>query len=85
MSGYKFVLAILIFIISAFVWIPLNEVMNAVVPALNSGITDAATIGRNNTVMDAYYFILFIELIVLVIWIMKPDSTEEADTGGMVT
>ena len=82
-SGYKLIIGILAFIVCAFLWIPLDWGMDQATTALNSGITDADTIERNNIANNAFYFTLFIILVAIVIYIVKP-SKGETEQGEVV-
>jgi len=82
-SGYRLVIGILIIIICAFVWIPLDWGMDQATTALNSGITDGDTIERNNIVNNAFYFTLFIIIVAVVIYIVKP-SKGDTEPGEVV-
>lgn len=82
-SGYRFIIGVLAIIMCMLLWIPLDWAMDQATTALNGGITDADTIQRNNIVNDAYYFTLFIVIIAVIIYIVKP-TTGEVEQGEVV-
>lgn len=73
-SGYKLIIGILTIVVCMFLWIPLDWGIDQVTNALNGGITDADTIMRNNIVNNAFYFTLFIIIVAIVVYIVKPDK-----------
>ncbi|MCX6817736.1 MAG: hypothetical protein NTU57_02670 [Candidatus Aenigmarchaeota archaeon] len=76
-SGYRLVLGILTIVLVSFLWIPLNYVFSLAAAALNAGITDAGTISRNNMMAQGIYYTLFIIIVGLIIYIIKPDKGED--------
>lgn len=76
MSGYKLIIGIAVIILAFFMWVPLNYVMGLTGTALNAISSDPGVIQRNNVVVSAYYFTLFIIVLAIVIYIIKPDKGE---------
>lgn len=83
-SGYRLIIGVLTIIICMFLWIPLDWAMDLATTALNSGITDADTIERNNIVNQAYYYTLFIVIIAIIIYIVKPSGKGDEEAGEVV-
>lgn len=78
-SGYKLIIGILSIIIVSFLWIPLNYVFGIVVSSLNSMVTDADVIARNNMMGQAFYWTLLIIIIAVIVYIIKPTKKGEED------
>jgi len=83
MSGYKFIIGILVFIIAILLWIPLEYVSTLTATILNSGMTDATAIQMNNIFARVFYYSLFIIFLAIMVYVLKPDSgeTEEGETA----
>lgn len=83
MSGYKFVIFVLVLIILILIWIPMYfMVVEPFGTAMNSLATDPDVIAKNNIAIAIAYYTPFIFFILLLIWILKSTlgNKEEAYT-----
>ena len=79
MSAYRFILSILAIVITAFIWIGLDYSMGLVTTELNSVATVQEVIATNNMIDTIFYFVLFIEIVAIVIYNFKPTTDEEEE------
>jgi len=77
MSAYRFILSILAIVITAFLWIALDYSMGLITTALNSAATVSEVIATNNMIDSIFYFVLFIEVVAIVIYNFKPTTDQE--------
>lgn len=76
-SGYRFLIGFLIFILCSLIWIPLNYVFGITGTVLNTGLADADAVSRNNTAVMAFYYTLFIIIIAIILYVIKPGEDNE--------
>jgi len=82
-SGYRLIIGVLALIVVIFLWIPLGYVFGEVATALNTGITDTGAISRNDIMVQAFYYTLFVIVIAVIIYIVKP-TAGETEQGEVV-
>jgi hypothetical protein len=84
-SGYRLILGFMTIVLVSFLWIPLNYYFSIAAAAFNAGITDPTAIANNNMMAQGIYWTLFIIIVGMIIYIVKPDKGENDQTeqGGV--
>ena len=84
MTAYKLVIGAFAIIILIFLWIPINDILNGtdgLRETFNSHTTDADIQEKNNIVGQVFNYTMLIFIIVIGIWIIKPDRQTELQYG----
>lgn len=80
-SGYRLIIGFLVMIFVSLLWIPLNYSMSLAGGILNTGLADPDAVSRNNTVVMAFYYTLFILILAIVLYVIKPGQDNDEQGG----
>ena len=80
-KGFKFVMWVLLLIILIILWVPLNYAGEEIGGIMNSMITDADTIGRNNIAINVLYASLFMFVLIAGLYVLKDDAPSGYEYG----